>query len=199
MLMNKIDYKKLISSYNSSSTPQIVDVPKMNYLKIVGIGSPKEVNFQEAAGILFPLAYTIKFMLKKECDLNYAVMPMEVQWRVIHGEKKSFNFSMMIMQPECVTEKIFKEACEKVAIKNKGLDINKVEFVTIDEGKCIQILHKGPYDQMNKSLESMINYAKENNLKLRETNTHDIYLNNVNKTLPINLKTIMRLQLDESL
>ena len=164
----------------------------MNFLMMDGRGKPSGAGFQEAASTLYPLAYTLKFMVRTACEVDYHVMPMEVRWRV-NREKREFAWTMMLMQPEYVTEKLVSEARQKVLPKvDPGL-LEQVRFESLAEGMCIQFLHIGPYEGMDAALDKMLAVAEMHGYVPPARNAHDIYLNDVRKTKPQNLKSIMRL------
>jgi len=164
----------------------------MNFLMMDGRGKPSGNEFQQAASTLYPLAYTLKFMVRLACDIDYHVMPMEVRWRV-NREKKEFAWTMMLMQPEYVTEKLVDEARQKVLPKVEADLLERVRFETFAEGMCMQFLHVGPYEGMDAALEKMLAAAESQGYAVPVRNAHDIYLNDVRKTKPENLKSIMRL------
>ena len=120
--MEKIDFKKQMASFYSPSgkTVQIVDVPKMNFLMIDGVGDPNKTAFQEAVGALYSISYTLKFMIKKETGVDYGVMPLEGLWWAkdmadfSQGNKDAWQWTSLMMQPEYVTETLFQSAIEKV-------------------------------------------------------------------------------------
>ena len=192
--MEKINFKKELKNLYSASTkkPVIVKVPKMNFLMVEGFGNPMENEFQDAAKTLYPLAYTLKFMIRKIKNIDYGVLPMEVCWTLNRKNKNDFKWIMMLMQPKYVIQKLYEEAYERVKIKFDPPLIKKVRFESFDEGLCVQVMHKGAYEKMNDTLEDMLSFIKSQGLT-SERDTHDIYLNDVRKTKPENLKTIMRL------
>jgi hypothetical protein len=193
--MLKIDHRKTLKPLYqpSSKTPAIVDVPPMNFLIVDGRGKPDGNQFPQAASILYPLAYTLKWMVRLRSDIDFHVMPMEVLWKV-NREKKEFAWTMMIMQPETVTAELVAEARQKVQSKVDIALLEKVRFEAYAEGMCVQFLHFGPYDGMDSALEKMLAAAAAQGYTVPVRNTHDIYLNDVRKTNPANLKAIMRLQ-----
>jgi hypothetical protein len=194
--MQKIDHRKTLKYlyHPSSKNPTLADVPPMNFLMMDGRGKPDGKEFQGAASTLFPLAYTLKFMLRSAHNVDYHVMPMEVRWRV-NREKKQFAWTMMLMQPEYVTPKWVAEARQKVLPKVDASLLNQVRFETFTEGMCVQFLHVGPYEGMDNALLSMYAVAEREGYTIPARNAHDIYLNDVRKTKPENLKAVMRLQI----
>jgi hypothetical protein len=192
--MFKIDHRKTIKPLYrpSGKTPVIVDVPPMNFLMMDGRGKPDGKEFQQPASILYPLAYTLKWMVRLGSDIDFHVMPMEVVWKV-NREKKEFAWTMMLMQPEYVTPELVAEARQKVQSKVEAALLEKVRFEQYAEGRCVQFLHIGPYEGMDAALEKMLVVATGQGYVAPVRNTHDIYLNDVRKTNPANLKAVMRL------
>lgn len=192
--MQKIDHRKTLKHlyHPSSKTPALVDVPPMNFLMIAGHGKPNGSDFQKAPSALYPLAYVLKFMVRLACDIDYHVMPMEVCWR-INREKKEFAWTMMLMQPEYVTQELVNEARKKVLHKVEAALLDQVRFETFTEGTCVQFLHIGSYEGMDAALDKMLAVAESQGYAVPVRNSHDIYLNDVRKTKPENLKAIMRL------
>ena len=164
----------------------------MNFLMMDGRGKPSGGGFQEAASTLYPLAYTLKFMIRAACDIDYHVMPMEVRWRV-NREKKEFAWTMMLMQPEYVTAQLVDEARQKVLPKVEAVLLERVRFESFAEGVCVQFLHIGPYEGMDAALDKMLAVAEVEGYVVPVRNAHDIYLNDARKTKPENLKSVMRL------
>jgi hypothetical protein len=192
--MFKIDHRKTLKHlyHPSHKMPVLVDVPSMNFLMMDGRGKPDGKQFPRAASILFPLAYTLKWMVRLESDIDFHVMPMEVRWR-INREKKEFAWTMMLMQPEYVTAERVMEAREKVRTKVDEVLLDQVRFESFVEGKCVQFLHVGPYEGMDGVLEKMLAIANAQGYIIPARNAHDIYLNDVRKTKSENLKAVMRL------
>ena len=193
--MFRIDHRKSLKHlyHPSSRTPALVDVPAMSFLMMDGRGKPDGKQFPQAAGVLFPLAYTLKWMVRLGGDIDFHVMPMEVLWRV-NREKKEFAWTMMLMQPEYVNPELVAEARQKVQPKVDASLLEKVHFEQYAEGTCVQFLHVGPYEGMDASADRMEAFAEQQGYRIPRRNSHDIYLNDVRKTKPANLKTVMRLQ-----
>jgi hypothetical protein len=164
----------------------------MNFLMMDGHGKPSGKGFQEAASTLYPLAYVLKFMVHAACNIDYHVMPMEVRWR-INREKKEFAWTMMLMQPEYVTEVLVSEARQKVLPKVDAALLQRARLGSFAEGMCVQFLHIGPYEGMDAALDKMLAAADAQGYAVPARNAHDIYLNDARKTKPENLKSIMRL------
>ncbi|MFH0947641.1 MAG: GyrI-like domain-containing protein [Elusimicrobiota bacterium] len=197
--MKKIDYRKELKQLYFASTkePTIVKVPAMNFLMIDGKGHPSEQEFQDAAGTIYPVAYTMKFMIRPRIDIDYRIMLLELLW-TLNRERKTFRWTMLQMQPKYVTKQLYNEALEKLALKQTLPSILKLRFEKFDEGLCAQIMHKGHYEKMNETLEILLNFIKSKGYSSMK-DTHDIYLNDFRKTKPENLKTIVRLKINKTL
>jgi hypothetical protein len=192
--MLKIDHRKTLKHlyHPSPKAAVLVDVSSLNFLMIDGRGKPTGSGFPRAAGVLFPLAYTLKWMVRLSLDVDFHVMPMEVCWRV-NREKKEFAWTMMLMQPVYVTAELVEQARRKVLPKVDSALLEEVRYESLVEGMCVQFLHIGPYEEMDAALEKMLAVAAAQGYAVPLRNTHDIYLNDIRKTRPENLKTVMRL------
>ena len=192
--MCQIDHRKTLKQLYqpSAKAPALIDVPPMNFLMMDGHGKPNGKCFQEAASTLYPLAYILKFMVRAASNIDYHVMPMEVRWRV-NRDQKEFAWTMMLMQPEFVTAELIDEARQKVLPKVNAALLERVRFESFAEGMCVQFMHVGPYEGMDVALEKMLAAADSQGYSVPARNAHDIYLNDVRKTKPQNLKSIMRL------
>lgn len=199
--MEKIDYKKELKQLYrpSAKKVEIVDVPKMNFLMIDGEGDPNtSQTYQEALGALYPLSYTLKFMIKKsEIGIEYGVLPLEGLWwaddmsTFTEGKKDEWKWTLMIMQPELVTQEKVQEAIEQVKIKKNPVSLPLVRFESFDEGKAAQIMHIGPFSEEGPTIEKVHSFIKENGYGLSGKH-HEIYLSDIRRAAPEKWKTIVR-------
>jgi len=199
--MKKRDYKKELKYlYNTSAKEvEIVEVPYMNFIMIDGEGDPNTSQaFQNAVEALFAISYTLKFMIKKGTEeVDYGVMPLEgVWWAEDMSEfslenKDNWKWTLMIMQPEYVTEKLFNESIKQVKKKKNLAALPKVRFESFSEGKAAQIMHIGPFSEEGSTIEKVHNFIKENGFKLTGKH-HEIYLSDIRKAAPEKWKTIIR-------
>lgn len=201
------DYKKEYKEfYLPKNKPEIVTVPKMNYIAIGGKGDPNKENgeYKQAIPVLYAIAYTLKMSYKTDYKIKgffeYVVPPLEGFWwqdgvdGVDYSDKDSFNWISVIRLPDFITESDFKWATETVA-KKKGLDCSKAEFLTVDEGLCVQIMHTGPFDNEPATIEIMNKYIEENGFANDFSDTrlhHEIYLSDARKVPAEKMKTVIR-------
>ncbi len=192
--MLKVDHRKTLKHlyYPTPKFPTLVGVPPLNFLMLDGRGKPSGRGFSKAASVLFPLAYTVKWLMRLSQDVDFHVMPMEVRWRV-NRQKKEFAWTMMLMQPECVSAELVEQARRKVLPKVDPALLDQVRFEKYAEGMCVQFLHVGPYEGMDAALKKMLEVAASQGYTVVGHNAHDIYLNDVRKTRPENLKAVMRM------
>ena len=199
----KKEYKEF---YLPQNRPEIVTVPKAKYLAVRGQGDPNEEGgaYQAAIGVLYAVAYTLKMSYKTDYRIEgffeYVVPPLEGFWwqegvrGVDYAHKEAFHWISVIRVPDFVTELDFRWAVE-TATKKKKLDCSAAEFLTIEEGLCVQILHRGPYDDEPATVALMDQYLLENGYvnDLNETRLHhEIYLSDARKVEPAKWKTVIR-------
>ena len=199
----KKEYKEF---YMSKSVPEIVTVPKANYIAVRGIGDPNQEGgaYQSAVSILYAVAYTLKMSYKTDYRIEgffeYVVPPLEGFWwqegvdGIDYGDKSTFHWISVIRLPEFVTKKDFDWAVEEAARKKK-LDCSLAEFLTIEEGLCVQIMHIGPFDHEPSTVALMDQYIAENGYAndMNENRLHhEIYLSDARKAAPEKWKTIIR-------
>ena len=201
------DFKKEYKEYYlPKNKPSIVDVPKMNYIAVRGKGNPNEENgdYQNTLGLLYGVAYTIKMSYKGDHKIDgffeYVVPPLEGFWwqdgkdGIDYDHKEQLNFISIIRLPDFVTKADFDWAIAE-ATKKKKQDFSRVEFLTYDEGLCVQCMHIGSYDDEPATVELMYKFAEDNGYKLDITDTryhHEIYLSDPRKCDVDKLKTVIR-------
>ena len=199
----KKEYKEF---YLPKNKPQIVNVPKANYIAIRGQGNPNEEGgaYQRAISVLYAVAYTLKMSYKTDYKIagffEYVVPPLEGFWwqNGIHGvdysKKDEFNWISIIRLPDFITRENFDWAV-KTASEKKKIDCSKAEFLTIEEGLCVQIMHIGSFDDEPASNEKMDKYLEENGYEKDFSDTrlhHEIYLSDPRKSTPDKQKTVIR-------
>ena len=199
----KKEYKEF---YMPKNKPEIVNVPKANYIAVRGKGNPNtpDGEYQQAIGVLYAVAYTLKMSYKTDYKIEgffeYVVPPLEGFWwqdnvdGVDYGNKDTFNWISVIRLPDFVTEKDFEWAVE-TATRKKKLDYSKAEFLTIDEGLCVQIMHIGPFDNEPESVAIMDVFLEENGYEndINEKRLHhEIYMSDARKVAPEKWKTVIR-------
>jgi len=199
----KKEYKEF---YMPKNKPQIVTVPKANYIAVRGNGNPNEADgaYQQAMSVLYSVAYTLKMSYKTDYKIEgffeYVVPPLEGFWwqeginGVDYANKDEFQWISVIRLPDFITEKDFNWAVETAA-KKKKLDCSSAEFLTIDEGSCVQIMHIGAYDNEPETVAVMDAFLEETGYvnDFSETRLHhEIYLSDPRRTAPEKLKTVIR-------
>lgn len=201
------DFKKEHKEfYKPKNKPDIVRVPSVNYIAVKGKGDPNEEGgaYQQAVSILYAIAYTLKMSKKGahqiEGFFDYVVPPLEGFWwqddvhGVDYGNKQTFNWISVIRLPDFVTKADFDWAAAE-AERKKKLDCSAAEFLTVDEGLCVQIMHIGPFDDEPKTVAIMDQFLQENGYIKDITDTrrhHEIYLSDARRVDPSKWKTVIR-------
>ncbi len=201
------DYKKEYKEfYMPKAKPEIVKVPKMNYLAVRGSGDPNVEGgeYKASIGLLYAIAFTIKMSKmgshKIEGYFDYVVPPLEGFWwqegeeGIDYAHKENFRWISVIRLPDFVTEDDFKWAISEATAKKKQ-DFSKVEFLTIEEGLCVQCMHIGAYDDEPATIALMHEYMEQQGYMLDITELrkhHEIYLSDARRVAPEKLKTVIR-------
>lgn len=201
------DYKKEYKEfYLPKKKPEIVTIPKMNYIAVKGCGDPNKEDgeYKNSISILYALAFTIKMSkltdYRIEGYFDYVVPPLEGFWwqqgvtQIDYSRKDAFQWISVIRLPDFVSEKDFNWAKQQVKTK-KGIDCSNAKFLTIEEGLCVQIMHIGSYDDEPATITLMDKFIKENGYINDFSNTrmhHEIYLSDARRVAPEKLKTVIR-------
>ncbi len=208
--MKILDLKKQFKQLYQPSAKKVetVQVPNLQFAMIDGAIEKGQAPgtsplFAESTQALYGLSYTLKFMLKKRKTnaIDYPVMALEGLWWVEDGffditVKDNWFYTLMIMQPEVITQELFEEAREQVR-KKKGDSqlLSKVKLAHFEEGLCVQVMHIGPYVAEPATIERMKEFMQENGLKDNvgpNGKHHEIYLSDPRKAAPEKMKTVLR-------
>lgn len=217
----KKEYKEF---YMPKNEPEIVNVPKANYIAVGGSGNPNEEGgaYQQAISVLYAIAYTLKMSYKTDYKIEgffeYVVPPLEGFWwqeaqhqmkavmrtdragrreeivGIDYSNKSSFHWISVIRVPDFISKKDFEWAV-KMATYKKKLDCSSAEFITIEEGLCVQIMHVGPFDDEPKSIAIMDEFLEKSgyvNDMSAERLHHEIYLSDARKIPADKWKTVIR-------
>ncbi len=202
------DYKKEYKEfYMPKNKPSIVEVPSMNYIAVRGKGDPnaEDSEYKQSIGLLYGIAFTIKMSKKGDHRIDgyfdFVVPPLEGLWwqdgeikGIDYCRKEDFHFISMIRLPDFVTKEDFGWAVEEAAKKKKE-DFSRVEFLTYDEGLCVQCMHVGSYDDEPATIEMMNDFMNNEGYELDITDQkfhHEIYLSDARRVAPERLKTVIR-------
>ena len=198
--MQKNDYKKLFKDFYSAPTREVreVIVPTMNFLMIDGEGDPNtSPSFQQAVEALYTVSYTLKFAIKKSTQTDYGVMPLEGLWwaddmTTFSVDRKSeWKWTLMIMQPEPVTEDRLITTLDEVRKKKNPVALSRLRFESFTEGKAAQIMHVGPFSEEGPTVEKVHAFIEQRGGKLTGKH-HEIYLSDIRRAAPEKWKTIIR-------
>lgn len=199
----KKEYKEF---YMPKGKPEIVTVPKMNYIAVRGRGNPNEEDgeYKKSIELLYGIAYTIKMSKKGDHKIegyfDYVVPPLEGFWwqddvdGIDYSHKENFQWISVIRLPDFVTKADFEWAIEE-ATRKKKMDFSKVEFLEIEDGLCVQCMHSGSYDDEPATVAAMDKFIADNGYENDISDTrrhHEIYLSDARKVAPEKLKTVIR-------
>ncbi|WP_053989843.1 GyrI-like domain-containing protein [Mangrovimonas sp. TPBH4] len=200
------------SIYLPKTKPMVIDVPEFQYIVLKGEGNPNNELFSKYIEALYSVSYAIKMTLKKvekppKGYSDWTVYPLTGIWDITENAKKNYTgklnkddlvFDLMIRQPDFVTKDFFHNMLEFTKSKKPNVLLDQMELKNIKDGKCIQMLHIGSYDDEPESFRKMEEYAAGINLKRKDKTHREIYLSDFRKVPSDKLKTLLRFQvLDE--
>ena len=197
--------KKEKEIYLPGSKPVVINIPRFKYFMINGEGNPNDSQFSECVGVLYSISYAIRMSLKAGYApagfYEYTVYPLEGVWDINEEAKKEYTgtldknslvFNLMIRQPDFVTNAFANEAMERTKKKKPNPFLARVKFEELEEGKCVQMMHPGSYDNESETFKIMQNYCQENRLKRLSKKHREIYISDPRTVSPDKLKTVLR-------
>ena len=195
--MSKLDLlKEYKSYYNAGKNPEIVEFDEANYLTIEGIGEPAGKMFVSKVEALYPLAYGIKKICKEQ-DKDFGVPKLEGLWWVegdtpaLEIPRSEWRWKLLIRMPEFITKELMFSVQPVVAKKKKNELVQKIALEKMTEGKCVQIMHIGPYSTEHKTINELMAFIAANGISVNGKH-HEIYLSDPRKNKPDKMKTIIR-------
>jgi hypothetical protein len=193
--MPKLDLKKEMKPLYTASakTAAFVEAGRIGFLMIDGYGHPDNAKqeFERAIELLYSSSFTLKFQSKKaDADKDWVVMPLEGLWWH-ENPKADWNWTLMIAQPSFVTNTQVKAVLQELNQKKRTEDYAELRFERFTEGKCVQVLHVGPYSAEEPTIQRMSEFARANGYELAGKH-HEIYVTDPNRVPPERLKTILR-------
>lgn len=202
--MDKLDlFKQFKEEYAANAKPRLVTVNPAKYLSVSGRGAPGGELFVKKLSALYGVAFAVK-MSRKQQGQDYAISKLEGLWWGDFGyESFSFlpqdtwNWTLLLRTPDFVGPTDIRSGARALLAKGKAQEVAEVAPFSLDEGLCVQMLHRGPYQDEYKTLELMLAYAQEQGLKMHGLH-HEIYLSDPRKTAPDKLKTVLRLPVTKS-
>jgi len=185
------------AAYDATDQPALIDIKETQYLALTGIGEPSGAEFVRKVGVLFGVAYTIKAKCSFQGQ-DFGVAPLEALWwgaKNPHGffdePRETWNWKLLLPMPSFVTEKLVREAAAAMAATRGDIDTSGIRLERLAEGKCVQMLHVGPYSAEGKTVAAMTAFAKARGL-VQSGYHHEIYLSDPQRTDPEQLRTILR-------
>ncbi len=175
-----------------------VTVPTMTFMVVDGHGDPNTSDdYRHAVEALFAVSFAVKFISKRELDRDYVVGPLEGLWSAADPaafelrEKSKWSWTVMIRQPDWLSPTMIDQARHS-AEKKRLAAAQLVRYLTLEEGRSVQTLHVGSYDEEGPLLDQLHRtYLPAHNLMFNGRH-HEVYLSDPRKTDPTKLKTVLR-------
>jgi hypothetical protein len=200
-MTDKVDLKKSLDAYRAKLGQfRLLDVPDLQYLMIDGHGDPNtSPAFAEAVETLYPVAYALKFAAKRSLGRDFVVMPLEGQWWAedmssftAERDKARWDWTLMIMQPDWIDEDMFSAAVAQAGTKGPPARLDDLRLEPLSEGRCVQTLHVGTFDDEADVLARMHDeFVPGNGLRMVGKH-HEIYLSDLRRVAPEKQRTILR-------
>lgn len=205
--MDKLEYRKVYKNlYLPKTNPTIIEIPSMNFVVIDGEGDPNGEDFALVTEALYSFSYAVKMSYKGN-DIpkdfyDYTVFPLEGVWDLVDKSKPStdksnFAYSLMIRQPDFLDNDLFMRFLKETQNKKPNPFLNKLQFKTIEEGLCCQILHLGSYDNEPASFLRMTQYCMDKGYRRKSLKHREIYLSDPRKIQASKLKTVLRFKVEK--
>jgi len=199
MAESKVDLKKTLPSYAARrGRIDLIDVPPLRYLAADAVGAPDDDSFMSAVEALYPFAYALKFASKIDRGRDYVVPPLEALWwaddmAAFTSERDPSQWlsTAMILVPEWIDDELLEAARAKAGTKVAADQLARVRVETLEEGRCAQTLHVGPFSEEGPVIEAMHRAIADAGLQLAGKH-HEIYLGDPRRTAPERLRTILR-------
>ncbi len=195
--MQKLDLvKEYKSYYKAGMNPEIVDFDEASYISIEGKGEPAGTEFVSKVEALYPLAYGIKKVYKEQGS-DFGVPKLEGLWWVegdvpaLEIPRNEWHWKLLVRMPDFVTAEMVSSVQTEVAKKKKNTLIQEISFERSSEGKCVQVMHVGPYSTEPGTINSLMAFISDNGLSVSGLH-HEIYLSDPRKTEPLKMKTLIR-------
>lgn len=206
--MDKLDYKKEFKHfYLPKNNPTVIDVPAMEFAIIDGEGDPNGEEFSLATAAIYSFSYAVKMSYKSEeiptGFYDYTVFPLEGVWDLVDKtksitDKSNFKYSIMIRQPDFLTNELFERFITDTKKKKANIYLDKIKYDTITEGLCCQMLHLGSFDYEPESFGIMRQFCIDNGFKRSSLKHREIYLSDPRKTEAGKLKTVLRFNVEKT-
>ena len=200
MPITKLELRRTLKEFYNPPTGQatFIELPAMKYIMVDGEGEPGGKSFQEAMGVLYNVAYTMKFRAKKQLKKDYDMMAPEGLWwmkgkAIDLAARDKWLWTLMVVVPDFVTEDLFKGSVDEVRRRKNPPGLERARLETFDERTCIQIMHIGPYSTEPQSIAKLEAFPAEHAYQ-KVGKHHEIYLGDPRRAAPSKLKTIIRHQ-----
>ncbi|ANY05149.1 GyrI-like domain-containing protein [Pseudonocardia sp. HH130630-07] len=175
-----------------------VQVPEFRFLQVDGHGDPNTTQaYADAVATLYAVSYAVRAVAGRELDRVHTVAPLEGLWSAADPEvfatrdKARWDWTMMIGQPEWITDAIVEEGVAAAAKKGVAA-LDGLRFARYAEGLSVQVLHLGSYDDEGPVLAEMHDVYLPGNGYTWNGRHHEIYLSDPRRTAPEKLRTVLR-------
>lgn len=197
MVITKLDFLKVYPEYYTATLkPKLVELEPYNYIALEGHSAPNSLIFEESVGQIYALAFNIKFICKA-MEMDFKVPKLEAFWwsadelPLEQTPMDQWHWKLILRMPDFVGEEELGGAIENLIAKGKIPHNHNLKLESIHEGKSVQIMHIGAYNQEDESLKKLFGFVEEQGLAI-DGHHHEIYISDPRKVEEAKLKTILR-------
>lgn len=200
-MTDKVDLKRTVGGFRArAGSFEVLHLPDLQYLMIDGHGDPNtSPAFAEAVEALYPVAYTVKFASKRDLGRDYVVPPLEGLWWAddmrsftAARDKTRWDWTLMLMVPDWIDRALVVGAVGQADAKGRAARVDDIRLETLAEGRCVQTLHVGAFDEEAAVLARMHDeFIPDHGLR-RVGKHHEIYLSDLRRVAPEKRRTILR-------
>lgn len=195
----KLDFKKQ-PPYRARATGFAdIEVPPQRYLAIDGHGDPNTAEaYRLAVEALYSTAYGAKFGARERTGEDFVVGPLEGLWYAedpsvyVTREKAAWSWTMMLPLPPWVDDTDIDAGRAGARAKRPDLPVEALTVRTLAEGRCLQILHIGSYDDEGPTLRRLHEEVLPAAGLVPAGEHHEIYLSDPRRTESAKLRTVLR-------
>ena len=197
MSIVKLELRKTLKEFYNPPVGEatLVELPAMKYIMVDGGGEPGGKSFQEAMGVLYNIAYTMKFRAKRLLKKDYDMMAPEGLWwmkgKLDMAKRDKWLWTLMIVVPDFVDDKLFRDTVAEVRSKKNPPGLDRARLETLEERTCVQIMHLGPYASEPESIAKIDAFSKAHGYRMVGKH-HEIYMGDPRRAAPSKLRTIIR-------
>jgi hypothetical protein len=177
------------AEYEATAAPRLLEVAPAHYLALAGKGEPGGPEFRADVAALFAVAEGVRAATRAR-GRDFKLAHLEALWYAPRRAGGPFAWKVLLRMPEFATARDAKDAAAHAAHRGKQV-ARSIRIETLEEGACIQALHRGRYADVSATMGRLATAAAAAGRTLAPP-VHEIYLNDPAEVGAENAETIVR-------